>query len=512
MKQPILIILLICLSYSSFSTNKTNSYRWMQYGIEILTEENLNVTEADLTQFRCDGDESNLWLKKLNSYLPPDVREEFLKQSIERMGYQLVGKIKTEMVDSVIIYSARAQSNKNYGYYFLFADTLVSNNLFSGTLTTGIKPSAYIQRNLEIKLFPADLSFKETKGKSTSTPQSTIDLENNMIKERSILDSIIIGKEQVRKRINEIISTYSPGVNLMHKTYYGLPEKLGARKIGEHIDFARYISDTINIKTMYLNSDFVHEMLHNINGWLSTQQSIKKTRGNYTDKIYSYYFSDTCIIDVERFSVPAANIIHKNFPQQYKTGKVYSLYIYPSALNIHTQINGIYALMDEFSANTRETEWYNDILQFYYDNQMTNANFFAGYLANSTGYFYNCICFKFYILHYLLTIKSISPEIYTKLMDNINFRKTISYQCKDLNNEIKRFNSRKIKISEELGNEYIRFIETDEKLTINDIAYKNDELAKLNKMIGFINEQPEYQKISSELGCEVGLPIVMIKE
>lgn len=511
MKKPFLIFISVFFSIACLGQENNKHLRWMQYGIEILTEENLSVVEADLIKFRCDGKESNLWIKKLNTPIPLSKREKYLKEGISS-DFRLVGGIREEMKDSIIIYSVRVENNKNFGYFFLFADTLKNNNCFFGSLTTGSKPNANILKIIELKTFTGDVNAIPLADKSAKPLVSVSDSEHELIKESSNSDTIIIGKENINKRLTEIYQQYSPGVSAMFKTYFSLPEKLGAKKIGTHADFTLYLKDTIDLKMLFNNSDFVHEMFHNLERWLSVQQSIKKTRGNYDDRVFGFFLSDTSIVYLDKLDVLPANIIHKSFPPAYRNNNVYPLYIYPSTLNSHSQAYGIYSLLGEFGANNLELEWYNDILHFYYYHHMANANFFAKYLAYSTYNFLNCLYFKHYIVHYLWVLQTSSPELYTKLMGDMNFKKAVMMRCQKLNSQISIYNSNKTKIREELANEYIPFIENEKTLTVNDLSYENEDLANSIKLNDLLNTQPDYKQIFSEIGCEPGIPITIIKE
>lgn len=511
MKRFLILITLFIWVNLAYTQDEVYSYRWIQYGIEFITEDKLDIVEADLEQFRCDGEESNLWITKMDAYLSPDEREKYIEHAISEHGYKKIGRTKTELKDSVYICSSVASNDNSYGYIFLFSDSLANNNLFIGYLTPGKKPKSNIRKNLEINLFSGDNSYTGTIKQSTDGNLTIgIDLDNSFIKEYSNSDTLILGKKDIKETITKIAGQYSPKISLMLNTYYNLPRNLGARNLGDYIDFTDYTGDTIDLKTLYLNSTFAHEMLHNLDGRLSVQQSIKKTRGNYTDKIYSYYI-DSSYIDVDRLTVPPANIIHKSFPSQFRSGNLYSLYIYPSSLNIHTQVYGIYSLIEELNAYNQNLIWYNDLLQFYYDNQMANASFFAKYIVYSTDKIQNVVSVKQYILHYLLVLKSSSPDLYSKLMDDEKLKKTLNNLFEILNNGIVKFNHNKTKISDDLAQEYVRFIETDEKLIINDIGYKNDEVVKTNNMISFINNETDYLKINSDLHGNPIVPIVMIK-
>jgi hypothetical protein len=512
MKKQFLIIISFYFSLTSFAQKVPNHLRWMQYGIEIITEENISVIEEDLTQFRCDGLESNLWISKTSGNIPKGKREEYLMQAITDLGFRIVGRVKEESADSINLFSARAENNKNYGYIFLLTDTLANNNQFIGYLTTGSKPKADIMKLIEFRTFKGDINYKALASKSAQTIKTSTDTDHYLIKESNNSDTLVFGRDNIHKFIEEIYQKYSPVVTSLIKTYYSLPEKLGARNIGTHIDFAQYFKDTLNKKDIYFSSTFAHETLHNVDSWLSVQQSIKKTRGNYSDKIFSYYISDTCKIDVDRISVPPANIINRSFPVEFKTNTTYPLYIYPSSLTGSTQINGIYILMDEFAAYNIKILWLNDILQYYFDNKMTNVNFYLDYLNFSHDMIYTSACFKHYIIHYLLTLRSSSPDLYNTLMGNENFKKVIALNCKNLNKNIEQFNQNKSKIREELANEYIPYIEDYKKLSINGFWYENKDLENNNKLCDLLNSSPDYQNIIKDLKCDPCIPILMIKD
>jgi hypothetical protein len=512
-KKSFLFFLIFLFGVSAFSENRQHSYRWPQYGIEVLTEEKMDVVEADQDKFRCDGDESNLWINKLNSNVPFQEREKYLTDGISALGLRMVGFVKKEFKDSIMVFSVRVENNKSYGYVFLLNDSLANNNCLYGYMSTGSKPRINMLKLLDFQLFTADIAYKPLAGKSAQTMVNVTDSEHELIKAYSGPDTLIIGKENIRREITGLYEKYSKDISLMMKTYNSLPENLGARKIAVHEDFSRYFSDTLDMKWLFTNSTFAHETYHDVVKWESMMQSIKKTRGNYSNKFYSYYLSDTCTIDVEKLAVPSANLIQKSFPTVYRANNNYSLYIYPSNMTNSTQIDGIYALLNEFGANITESIWYNDILQFYFDQKMNNVLLLGTYMANSTNCFSDCIQLKHYIFHYLLTIKSSAPDLYTKLMSNLNFKRVINLMNQKLNDQITTYNSNKHRISDLLASEYIGFLENENKLILdNDKCWNNTDLTKINNQIEYINSQPDYQSIYAELDCKPCIPISIIKE
>jgi hypothetical protein len=512
MKNLYLLIILLFLTVTSFGQDKKNHYRWMQYGIEFITEDSLEIVESDMETFRCDGKESTLWISKLNTYLTPIEREKYLKEWITEIGFRVVGRVVDEMKDSIIIYSTRAENNKNYGYIFIFSDSLAKNNLFSGYFTTGSKPEADIMKLIDFKTFKADPTIKALPKKSAQSLTVNTNEDHELIKDIINSDSLIIGKENISKEVSQNYQKYSTDVDQLMKTYNALPEKLGARNIGTHEDISTFFKDTIELKSLFLNTTFVHETYHNVNKWMSVLQSIKKTKGNYTDKIYSLFLFDSTFVHAERIVVPPANIIHKSFPSQFKKNDLYPLYIYPSSLNNATQLTGIYTLLDEFGANILELAWQNNILQMYYDRNLKNISFFGSYLSTSPGAFSDAISFKMYILHYLSILKTTNNALYQQLMNDLNLKKVLVVQDQKLTKEILAYNSSKNKIRDALGEEYVPYIENEEKLTLDKWYWKNAELVTANKMIEYINNQPDYQIILKEIDCSPMVPLVLITE
>ncbi len=512
MKQAVLLFILLTIALFANSQEKLKSYKWMQNGIEFITEENLRIVESDHNFFRCDGNESSLWVKKINAYLTPIEREKYLMELISNLGYSVFGKVKKEMKDSVIVYFTRAENNKNYGYIFFFSDTLANNNLFSGYLTTGSKPKADIMSFIRFKTFQADPNFNPPTSKSAQNIYAETADDHAIIKESTNQDSLIIGKDIIYSEIKGLYQKYSPDINFLMNTYDKLPEKLGARKIGIHEDFTRYLSDTLDMRWLFQNSTFAHETYHNVCSWMSILQSIKKTKGNYTDRIYSYYLADSTFIHVERLNVPPASIVNKSFPVQFKGNELYSLYIYPSSLLNATQKDGIYTLLDEFGAYNVKLIWQNDLLQMYYDRGEANARFFGRYLINSIEAFYYSLSFNQYILHYFNILKSSSPELFKQLTEDFNFKKALVFQNQLLNKQIERFNSNKTKIRDSLAEEYVAFIENEKELKIDNWVWKNSEWEQVNKQIQYINSNIEYQLIAKEFGIAPITQIIIIKE
>jgi hypothetical protein len=517
-KKACILILIAGIFLNANAQDKLNSYKWQQYGIEIITEENLEIVEADQDKFRCDGEECNLWINKLSSPVSSTHQESYLQEGIVSRGLGKAGQIKKEIRDSLSIISVRVENNKSYGFVFVLQDTLRNNNCFFGYMSTGSKPRINMMSLLDFKLFQGDLSIKPLASKSAQTMMDGFNSEHELIRSYTSSDTLLIGKDKIKEAITDLYETYSPDITKMMKFYESLPETFGARKIATHVDISNYFNDSLDMKWLFINSTFAHEMYHNIVSWMSIVQSIKKTRGNYSDKYYSYYLSDTCIINVEKHvetpmnRVPPSNIIQRTFPPIYR-GNVYSLYIYPSNLTNSTQMDGIYALLNEFGANIEELVWYNDILQYYFDKKMNNVIQLGNYITNSTNSFSDCIQFYQYILHYLLTVQQTMPDYYAKLAGDSNFKRIIVLMEQKLNDQISKYNLNKHKISDMLANEYIGFLENETELIINNnSSWSNSDLNKLDRQIDYINTQPDYQRITADIGAKPCNLIDFIKE
>jgi hypothetical protein len=492
MRIVVIILLFICPIFTQ-AQQKKNCY-WVENNLQINYRGSIKIFNHDPIDFNASTSDFQLTMQKLDIYLTNSGEmEEYLLTVIRNKGYTTSEKANSSLKDFLTTVYFEVEKEGYWGIFFLLRDGLNGDNFFIGYLTTTSKPKPEEIRMVEnFKVVEEGTLNQTINSEEKETPEST----NN----------------EIHNQLLSLMQKYSSGIFQFADHYYKLPNERDGEKLFEPYDIADFFTDTIPYCTLYHRSGFIFNLFFNMNSQLSfvAQQESEKT--NMKKDIFSILYTPDKRIDIEKYQTPPASIINRNYPQKYK-GSNYTDYIFPSSLIRTTQVNGIFGLKSLFISSCYEVKWYNDFLQFYYDNNMANNSFLLEYLYSFPNYAYNALLIKHYIINYLSVLKEEYPDMYLKLKGDEKFQFLIRSYFSMLDQFIRDFNANKTKIRDDIGSQYIPFIEDDTKLVIDQLQYSNnDGLLLFNSLVDYINNEPSYKNILSDFTIEKGEKIILIKE
>lgn len=471
---------------------KKNVY-WVENNIQINYRGILKIESHNLAEFNASSKDFQLSIKKKDLNLSKVQMGEYLENVLQNMGYSVSGEVKNLYHDFLSTTYCSAQKNGYWGIFFLLREELNGDNYFVGYLTTALKPTAECIRLVE--------NFKVVE-------EGTLSVSDYSTDEQSP------GMNYTEKH-NELMSLmqkYSPEIFRFADYYYKLPTEFNGNKLNEHYEIAESFKDSIPYHSLYFRSHFIYSLVYRLNEHVSDIAEIDTSKVKENKKFFSVLYSIDKRIDIEMLKTPPASIINQSYPQKYK-GSTYADCIYPSSLNRTTQIDGIFGLEGEFIATCFQIKWYNDFLQYYYDRGLTNSVFFLEYIYMFPEVTYDALLYKHYIIKYLSVIKTEMPEVYSKLLEIPDFRFQIKTYFTMLDHSINDFDANKTKIRDEIGNQYIPYMEDETKLFIDSLQYSNnDKLMLFNSLVSFIDTEPSYQQVLTDFEILKGQTIVMIKE
>jgi hypothetical protein len=109
------------------------------------------------------------------------------------------------------------------------------------------------------------------------------------------------------------------------------------------------------------------------------------------------------------------------FPDDARTFR-YETYVSPSRESQSTQAEGVYGLLDEFTAYYHSARTSVDFWPWIRDEAPININLMVAYVVDLHESWVPYAEFKFYILHYLLHARTHHPDVYQGLIANQGFR------------------------------------------------------------------------------------------
>jgi hypothetical protein len=491
MRKTLIIIMSLCPFFLQ-AQQKKNVY-WVENNIQINFRGSLIIQNHDLAEFNASSDDFKLTIKKRELNLPKDQIKEFIVSVLNNMGYSVSGEVKYSYKDFLTTTWCQAQKEGYWGIFFLLKEELNGDNYFVGYLTTASKPTIESIRLVE--------NFKVVEDGTLSSSDYNTDDQSPDV--------------NYAKRHNELLSLmqkYSPEIFSVAEYYYKLPTELNGEKLNEHYEIAESFKDSISYQSLYYHSNFIYNLIYRLNGHISDIAEFESLKTNEDRKFFSIQNTIDKRVDIEKFQTPPASIIHRTYPEKFK-GLTYADCIFPSSLNRSTQINGIFSLESEYIATCYQVKWYNDFLKYYYENGLTNSVFYLEYIYLFPGISYDALLYKHYIIKYLSVVKTEMPEVYSTLLGKADFRFLITSYFAIFDQSIRDFNTNKIKIRNEIGDQYIPYIEDETKLVIDSLQYSNnDKLVLFNSLVDFIDAEPTYQQVLTDFEIAKGEKIVMIKE
>ncbi len=482
-----------CLFIPFLLNGQMKKVYWVEKNLQFESKNNIEINEHDSSVFQASSDNFKLSIWKIEHFLIKEEMEDCLLKHVENKGFLVSGKVTSTYKDFLSRVSCQVKNQGYWGIFFLLKEELNHDDSFLGFLTTATKPTVDQLRMIEnIKVLEDGNLNMSYYGEDVKTNKSIeVKIQNDLM---------------------TLIQKYSPDLFNYADYYYKLSSDLNGKELRTTYLLSSYFPDSIPFHTLYKKSGFIFNLISSLNSQLSTIAEYESKDLNSDTEIFSFMPVLGKRTDIEKMETPPASIINRTFPSKFKAPN-YSDNIFPSSLNKSTQLNGILGLESMFIANCYEVKWYNDFLSYYRDKEINTVTFYLDYLYSFPDFCYEALSVKHYIIKYLSVLQKEMPDIYLRLYNNANFRFLIKYNFSFLDQYIQEFNDNKMKIREEIGNQYLPFQEDETKLLINDLQYSNnDALVLFNSLVNFIDDELNYQKTITDFEIQKGQLILIIRE
>jgi hypothetical protein len=117
------------------------------------------------------------------------------------------------------------------------------------------------------------------------------------------------------------------------------------------------------------------------------------------------------------------------FPADARTSR-YHTYVSPSQDSQSTQVDGVFGLLDEFTAYYHGARTWVDFWPWLRDQAPASEQLLVNYVARFHEMWVPYAEFKLFILHYLLHARRHQPDVYQALIANPSFRRAFA-ACDD---------------------------------------------------------------------------------
>lgn len=187
--------------------------------------------------------------------------------------------------------------------------------------------------------------------------------------------------------------------------------------------FERYFNDGSPRNLVRYMSTAVHEVFHAISTRLGYQLMVEAGTTELVDA-QGIYLGGTPLLVRFSESFPAREI-DPSFPPDARSHR-YATYISPSGDNHGTQIDGVFGLMDEWTAYHHSARITLDFWPWIRDEAPRTRDVYVAYRSAMHSRWLAGKEFKLYILHYLVHAGQHRPDVYSELMSNQTFRRAFA--------------------------------------------------------------------------------------
>lgn len=483
----LLILTIIPLWLAAQQPKKTY---WVENNIRITSEKTIRVLDHSDQKFNAESRNFTLTIRKEDVMIRKDQMDQYLKNAMESMAFSATENISHRDKDFMSVNYCTAKKEGDWGVFFLIREELNGDNLFLGFISTLSKPSnepLNLVNGLEV------------------VEEANLELGNHVVSPTSKSTDINIDLMKLMKQ-------YSPGIYALAESYYKLPAQLNGNPLPVKSDISAFFKDSIPYRILYSKSEFIADLISALNNRLTAITTLEKSSESNLKEYFSLMCTPEKTITIEKFKSPPARIINDGFPSLFK-GEVYKQAIYPSSSTQTTQVNGIYGLISNFVALNYQIKWYNDLLTYYRVSEMTNPRFYLEYLRQFTYSAYPALSFKHYIIRYLSILKKQSPDLYSGLLADGEFRYLLDHSFTCFDQVIDEFNKNKIDIRNELVDKGKSFQEDHTRISIDGYEFtSNNSLNLFNSLIDLINMEASYKEVLSDFHIEFGKAVVMMGE
>lgn len=187
--------------------------------------------------------------------------------------------------------------------------------------------------------------------------------------------------------------------------------------------FIHWLDKDNPVKYLTSFSTGVHECFHAYNsfaGRLLSEKGNQKLKPGGTAFCYYINQKENFIV-MKTESFPASEMA-KSFTLGMKMGR-FSTYIYPSSEDQSTQMDGVYALLDEWNAYYLGTKTLLELIPLMQKELAVTAENWKEYFLQLNSDFIAYVEFKLYILNYLIYAQKNYPDQYQNMIENTEFLK-----------------------------------------------------------------------------------------
>lgn len=302
----------------------------------------------------------------------------------------------------------------------------------------------------------------------------------------------------VQKLTWQLLSTYSPDSYFLLDQYYKSRIGKDELPISGEVDFSVWIDgDTENDIVKSLNT-VVHEMDHCFTSSAFLKILEDSNQPVEGDNYSAFYLGNGETRVVKHSGVFVSKEINSVFPKSLITSR-YETYVFPSEIEMSSQQDGVYGLIDEWNAYYHGTKVSFDLYN-YYKNKRNDADGWAEFFTDYYGTFYAYLEFKSYILVYLMYAKRNYHHYYKGFMSNKDLLYSIKRIDENWKSIIIKFRPIKTKILADLNSRGMDVEEKNGFIFINGSGSGN--FSEIYNMFQEELRKPEYQEMAHALGLE----------
>ncbi len=224
--------------------------------------------------------------------------------------------------------------------------------------------------------------------------------------------------------MRRLLERFSPRGTWIVQTNDTLPREFifGTRTITltHSGDFASYFDDGAPEHLVDYMSTSVHEVYHAISDRLGYQLLVEEKASEPVD-CEGIYVGDKPLL-VRYSAIYPAREMDASFPADARTTR-YATYVSPSSETQSTQQDGVFGLLDEWTAYLHGGQTLLDFWPWVRDEAPRTRALYVKFRSRFNGLWEPHAEFQLYILHYLLHAREQRPDVYRALMANESFRR-----------------------------------------------------------------------------------------
>ncbi|MEL6535836.1 MAG: hypothetical protein AAFQ98_10510, partial [Bacteroidota bacterium] len=219
----------------------------------------------------------------------------------------------------------------------------------------------------------------------------------------------------------QYLEDYSPRSYFLMQDYLALPQRFefgnSIMTVSKSEDLMFWVNEPTPRGIREDIGTVVHETNH---GYTDSKayQLIERELGEDYEFGVSYsafYIHQEHIILVEHLEVLNSHQIAKDIPQALRTFR-FTPYISPAAPLLGSQKDGIYGLMDEWCSYMNGTRTEVDLFEYYEAHPQGRGQHYVQWIQDVAGTHFAHLEFKFFILKYLLKVKSEKPALFRQYL------------------------------------------------------------------------------------------------